>query len=127
MIGRDYYGVFPLRGKLLNVRDASHSTIMANKEISELKQILGLQQGKDYTDAAAHKTLRYGHLMIMTDQVRGRGRVRGWVRVRVSYGHLMIMTDQVRGRGRGWVRVRVSYGHLIIMTAYPYPYPYPYP
>ncbi len=44
MIGRDYYGVFPLRGKLLNVRDANHSTIMANKEISELKQILGLQQ-----------------------------------------------------------------------------------
>ena len=28
------------------VRDANHSTIMANKEISELKQILGLQQGK---------------------------------------------------------------------------------
>ena len=26
---------------------------MNNKEISELKQILGLQQGKDYTDAAA--------------------------------------------------------------------------
>ena len=44
VIGRDYYGVFPLRGKLLNVRDANHSTIMANKEISELKQILGLQQ-----------------------------------------------------------------------------------
>ena len=42
---------------------------MANKEISELKQILGLQQGKDYTEASALKTLRYGHLMIMTDQV----------------------------------------------------------
>ena len=69
MIGRDYYGVFPLRGKLLNVRDANHSTIMNNKEISELKQILGLQQGKDYTDPAARKSLRYGHLMIMTDQV----------------------------------------------------------
>ena len=69
VIGRDYYGVFPLRGKLLNVRDANHSQIMGNKEISELKQILGLQQGKDYTDPAARKGLRYGHLMIMTDQV----------------------------------------------------------
>ena len=68
VIGRDYYGVFPLRGKLLNVRDAPHSTIMNNKEISELKQILGLQQGKDYSDEAARKSLRYGHLMIMTDQ-----------------------------------------------------------
>ena len=28
---------------------------MNNKEISELKQILGLQQGKDYSDPAARK------------------------------------------------------------------------
>ena len=35
VIGRDYYGVFPLRGKLLNVRDANHSTIMANKVRAE--------------------------------------------------------------------------------------------
>ena len=33
-----------ITGKLLNVRDAPHSTIMNNKEISELKQIIGLQQ-----------------------------------------------------------------------------------
>ena len=70
VIGRDYYGVFPLRGKLLNVRDASHSTIMNNKEVSELKQIIGLQQGKSYEDEASVKSLRYGKLMIMTDQVR---------------------------------------------------------
>lgn len=42
---------------------------MANKEISELKQILGLQQNKDYSDPNSIKTLRYGHLMLMTDQV----------------------------------------------------------
>lgn len=29
---RDHYGVFPLRGKLLNVRDAAHSTIMVSGE-----------------------------------------------------------------------------------------------
>lgn len=45
---------------------------MANKEISELKQILGLQQNKDYSDPNAVKTLRYGRLMLMTDQVRYR-------------------------------------------------------
>jgi DNA topoisomerase-2 len=28
VVGRDKYGVFPLRGKLLNVRDATHQQIM---------------------------------------------------------------------------------------------------
>lgn len=67
VVGRDRYGVFPLRGKLLNVREANHSQIMDNKEIQHIKQILGLQQNKAYESV---KTLRYGHLMIMTDQVR---------------------------------------------------------
>lgn len=31
VIGRDYYGVFPLKGKLLNVREASHKKIMENE------------------------------------------------------------------------------------------------
>jgi hypothetical protein len=33
VVGRDRYGVFPLNGKLLNVREASHKAIMANAEI----------------------------------------------------------------------------------------------
>lgn len=66
VVGRDYYGVFPLRGKLLNVREASHKQIMENAEIQNIKQILGLQHGKQYDSV---KSLRYGHLMIMTDQV----------------------------------------------------------
>ncbi|CAL5411353.1 unnamed protein product [Camellia sinensis] len=53
-------------GKLLNVREASHKQIMENAEIHSIKQILGLQHGKQYDSV---KTLRYGHLMIMTDQV----------------------------------------------------------
>ena len=39
---------------------------MANTEISHVKQILGLQHGKEYTDV---KSLRYGQLMIMTVKV----------------------------------------------------------
>lgn len=66
VVGRNYYGVFPLRGKLLNVREASHKQIMDNAEIQAIKQILGLQHGKEYDSV---KSLRYGHLMIMTDQV----------------------------------------------------------
>lgn len=66
VVGRDYFGVYPLRGKLLNVREASHKQIMENNEISQVKQILGLQHGKVYTSV---DSLRYGRLMIMTDQV----------------------------------------------------------
>ena len=58
--------MFPLRGKLLNVRDAKHDQIMKNEEIQNIKKILGLQHNKDYKDT---KDLRYGQLMIMTDQV----------------------------------------------------------
>ena len=67
VVGRDYFGVFPLRGKLLNVREAKHDQIMKNEEIQNIKKIMGLQHNKDYSDI---KSLRYGQLMIMTDQVR---------------------------------------------------------
>lgn len=33
VVGRDKYGVFPLRGKFLNVREASKQQIMDNPEI----------------------------------------------------------------------------------------------
>ena len=66
IVGRNCYGVFPLRGKLLNVKEASHKQIMENAEIQSIKLILGLQHGKQYDSV---KTLRYAHLMIMTDQV----------------------------------------------------------
>lgn len=62
VVGRDRFGVFPLKGKMLNVRDAKHTQITKNTEITALKQILGLQSGKDYTDTTG---LRYGHVMIM--------------------------------------------------------------
>jgi hypothetical protein len=66
IVGRDRYGVFPLKGKLLNVREASMGQLMANSEITALKQILGLQTGKKYTTT---KDLRYGRVMIMAGQL----------------------------------------------------------
>jgi DNA gyrase/topoisomerase IV subunit B len=65
VVGRDTYGVFPLKGKILNVKDAMTAKISANEEITNLKKILGLEQGKEYSDVAS---LRYGRIMIMTDQ-----------------------------------------------------------
>ena len=64
VVGRDYYGVFPLRGKVLNVRDASVNQLSGNVEFQNIKKILGLQQGKVYTSLSE---LRYSRLMIMTD------------------------------------------------------------
>lgn len=63
--GRDRYGVFPLRGKVMNVCDMQTARIAANQEITNLKKILGLESGKEYTNV---DSLRYGKVMIMTDQ-----------------------------------------------------------
>ena len=65
VVGRDHYGVFPLRGKILNAKDAGLKKIAENEEITNLKKILALQQGKTYTDLSQ---LRYGKIMLMTDQ-----------------------------------------------------------
>ena len=67
VIGRDYYGIFPLKGKLLNVREASPAQLMGNEEISNLKQIMGLKHGEDYTDDAKFNQLRYGRIVVLTD------------------------------------------------------------
>ncbi|OAA65714.1 DNA topoisomerase 2 [Niveomyces insectorum RCEF 264] len=70
----DRIGVFPLRGKLLNVRDASIDQITKNKEIQNIKQFLGLKHKQVYTDT---KGLRYGHLMIMADQDHDGSHIKG--------------------------------------------------
>lgn len=64
---RDRFGIFPLKGKFLNVRDASVAQILNNEEVKNLKKILGLQQGKEYTKDNI-KELRYGSVSLMTDQ-----------------------------------------------------------
>lgn len=78
VIGRDYYGCFPLKGKLLNVREASVDQISKNAEIKALKQIMGLKHGKHYTIDDI-STLRYGHIMIMTDQDQDGSHIKGLI------------------------------------------------
>uniref|UniRef100_A0AAY4DL71 DNA topoisomerase 2 n=1 Tax=Denticeps clupeoides TaxID=299321 RepID=A0AAY4DL71_9TELE len=77
VVGRDRYGIFPLRGKMLNVREASHKQIMDNAEINSIIKILGLQYRKNYSDPNSLKTLRYGKLMIMTDQDQDGSHIKG--------------------------------------------------
>lgn len=61
--GRDKWGIFPLRGKFLNVRTASSKQLTENAEIMAINRILGLKVG--ITDV---KKLRYGKVMLLTDQ-----------------------------------------------------------
>ncbi len=65
VVGREKWGVFPLKGKILNVKDISRDKFNANEEITAIKKILGLEQGKNYKDV---KDLRYGRVLIMSDQ-----------------------------------------------------------
>jgi len=79
VVGRDYYGVFPLRGKPMNVRDAPTSQVVKNEEIKNLVDILGLKFEQKYETDADLKKLRYGHLMIMADQDTDGSHIKGLV------------------------------------------------
>ena len=74
IVSPDLFGVYPLRGKMLNVRDASIDQISKNAEIQNIKNFLGLKHKQTYTDC---KSMRYGHLMIMTDQDHDGSHIKG--------------------------------------------------
>ena len=82
VVGRDQYGVFPLRGKCKNVRDVSVAQLTSNQEFNDLKKILGLQQGKVYKDVSE---LRYGRLMIMTDADNDGSHIKGLILNMIHY------------------------------------------
>lgn len=81
VIGRDTYGVFPLRGKVINVKDKittakGREQIINNEELKSLKKILGLQTDKKYQKV---DQLRYGRIMIMTDQDVDGSHIKGLI------------------------------------------------
>jgi len=67
VIGRDYFGAFPLKGKLLNTREATPTQLMNNEEINNLKQIIGLRHDVDYSKDENFNQLRYGRIICLTD------------------------------------------------------------
>ncbi len=95
VVGRERYGVMPLRGKILNVRGVSASTLNRNTELMNLVRALGLEFGKKYTgkvgdinavdesldeDVAMgvhNQGLRYGKVLIMTDQDHDGAHIKG--------------------------------------------------
>jgi len=102
ILGRERYGVFPLKGKMLNVRDATIKQVMDNKEIQNVLAIVGLEIGARYEVKTADgraitnhpdcnirnpltggprtpatRPLRYGRIMLMTDQDHDGSHIKG--------------------------------------------------
>ena len=75
---RNIIGIYPLKGKLLNVRGEQIKKISENKEITDIKKILGLENGREYnTIDDVHQYLRYGKIMVMTDQDLDGAHIKG--------------------------------------------------
>ena len=73
---RNIYGVFPMKGKLFNVRGEPIKRINDNAEIADIKKIMGLEMGKDYKNT---DDLRYGKILIMTDQDLDGSHIKGLI------------------------------------------------
>jgi DNA topoisomerase-2 len=76
VVGRDYYGIFPLKGKMLNVRGANPAKIMNNKEVDAVMAIMGLVPKKTYKGV---NELRYGSIIILADQDVDGSHIKGLV------------------------------------------------
>ena len=75
---RNTIGVYPMKGKILNVRGEQVKKIAENKEIAEIKKILGLETGKEYKSMeCVKKSLRYGSVVFMTDQDLDGSHIKG--------------------------------------------------
>ena len=107
VVGRNAFGVFPLRGKPRNVRDATVKQVTENEEFSNLKKILGLQHGKVYNSL---RELRYGRLMIMTDADLDGSHIKGlvlnmfhvyWPKL-IELGFVVSMVTPVIKAGKTW-------------------------
>ena len=75
---RNFIGVYPMRGKLFNVRGETMKRVSENKEIVEMKKILGLETNRDYAKLEhVHALLRYGKILFMTDQDLDGSHIKG--------------------------------------------------
>lgn len=84
VIGRNCYGIFPLKGKLLNVRNVAISRVSANEEIKNIAKILGLNYSLKYETDAEMNTLRYGGVVSLTDSDLDGNHISGLI---INYFH----------------------------------------
>jgi len=122
VIGRNAFGVFPLRGKPRNVRDATVKQVTENEEFSNLKKILGLQHGKIYNSV---RDLRYGRIMIMTDADLDGSHIKGlvlnmfhvyWPKL-IDLGFVVSMVTPVIKAGKTWYFTEEAYRQSLEETS----------
>ena len=96
---RNYYGVFPLKGKLMNVLDVPQSRLNDNAEIANIKKIVGLETNYEYTAMQdVNKRLRYGKILFMTDQDLDGSHIKGLcLNLFHSQWHELIKIDSFLG------------------------------
>jgi DNA topoisomerase-2 len=96
---RNYYGVFPLKGKLMNVLDVPQSRLNDNAEIANIKKIVGLETNYEYTSMQdVNKRLRYGKILFMTDQDLDGSHIKGLcLNLFHSQWHELIKIDSFLG------------------------------
>lgn len=67
--GNDIVGVYPMKGKGLNTTKANELVRNSNVEFREIKKLVGLKEGIDYSNTAVSKDLlRYGRIIFAADQ-----------------------------------------------------------
>jgi DNA topoisomerase-2 len=116
---RNIIGIYPLKGKLLNVRGEQSKKIADNKEITDIKKILGLENGRQYeTIDDVHRFLRYGKIMVMTDQDHDGSHIKGlcinlmhseWASLIRIPGFLSFMNTPILRATKGANQKRVFY------------------
>ena len=127
IVGRNEYGVFPLRGKPKNVRDSAVKNLEKNKEFAQLKQILGLKQGENYENT---KKLRYGRILIMTDADLDGSHIKGlilnmfhvfWPSL-IRIGFVYSMVTPVVKRGQEWFYTEEAFSKAPVRSGVPTKY-----
>lgn len=111
VVGRKHWGAFPLKGKPLNVRDASSKQLLENTEVQNICKILGLVPNVPPNPAQ----MRYGHVVVMADQDHDGSHIKGllinmfhkfWPKLLKIPGYLKIFKTpvvKVTSRGTPWV------------------------
>jgi DNA topoisomerase-2 len=77
--GRHHFGIMPLTGKFLNVKNASLTKISTNKVVMNLIKVLNLKHNVDYSKPQNYKTLNYGTVLILTDADKDGIHIKGLI------------------------------------------------
>jgi len=100
-----YTGALPLKGKLLNVGICTVEEYAHNKEIIEMKKALGLKEGIDYSTEESRLQLRYGSLVIMTDQDRDGAHIRMLVMNFFRWKYPTLLKPTIDGKCPSFVQI----------------------